>query len=79
MGQMSGAEASDGIGLGLPIVQAIAGAHNATLTAEALRGGGLKHDVAFQRARSPRHRGIEPTISTSQGSAGRVSNLRRRD
>jgi signal transduction histidine kinase len=39
--------ASDGIGLGLPIVQAIAGAHNANLTAEALSGGGLKIDVRF--------------------------------
>jgi signal transduction histidine kinase len=37
----------DGIGLGLPIVRAIAGAHNANLTAEALSGGGLKIDVRF--------------------------------
>jgi len=43
---------SDGIGLGLPIVQAIAGAHNANLTAEALSGGGLKIDVRFPVARS---------------------------
>jgi signal transduction histidine kinase len=38
---------SDGIGLGLPIVQAIADAHDATLTAEALSGGGLRVDVRF--------------------------------
>jgi len=43
---------SDGIGLGLPIVQAIAGAHNANLTAEALSGGGLKIDVRFPVAPS---------------------------
>jgi signal transduction histidine kinase len=38
---------SDGFGLGLPIVQAIAGAHGAGLTAEALSSGGLKVDVSF--------------------------------
>jgi signal transduction histidine kinase len=38
---------TEGIGLGLPIVQAIAGAHNANLTVEALGGGGLKIDVRF--------------------------------
>jgi signal transduction histidine kinase len=41
---------SDGIGLGLPIVRAIAGAHNANITAEALSGGGLKVDVRFPAA-----------------------------
>jgi signal transduction histidine kinase len=39
---------NDGIGLGLAIVQAIADAHDANVTAEALSGGGLKVDVAFQ-------------------------------
>lgn len=39
--------ARDGLGLGLSIVQAIAGAHNASLSAEALRGGGLRVDVCF--------------------------------
>jgi signal transduction histidine kinase len=38
---------SDGVGLGLAIVHAIARAHNATLAAEALSGGGLKIDVRF--------------------------------
>jgi signal transduction histidine kinase len=38
---------SDGVGLGLPIVQAIVGAHNANLTAEALSGGGLEVVVRF--------------------------------
>jgi signal transduction histidine kinase len=42
---------SDGIGLGLPIVEAIAAAHNANLTAEASRGGGLKVDVRFPAVR----------------------------
>ena len=37
----------DGVGLGLAIVQAIANAHNATLTAQARTGGGLRIDVAF--------------------------------
>jgi K+-sensing histidine kinase KdpD len=38
---------SDGIGLGLTIVQAIAEAHNANLTAEAMTCGGLKIGVRF--------------------------------
>jgi signal transduction histidine kinase len=37
----------DGVGLGLAIVQAIADAHDATLTAEARPGGGLGIDVAL--------------------------------
>ena len=37
----------DGVGLGLAIVQAVAGAHDATLTARARGGGGLEIDVAF--------------------------------
>jgi signal transduction histidine kinase len=41
---------TDGLGLGLPIVQAIAGAHGASVTAEALRGGGLTVDVCFPAA-----------------------------
>ena len=38
---------SNGVGLGLAIVQAIAGAHDATVTARARAGGGLGIDVAF--------------------------------
>lgn len=38
---------SDGVGLGLAIVQAIADAHDATVTARAQPGGGLRIDVAF--------------------------------
>lgn len=38
---------SDGIGLGLPIVQAIATAHNANFTAEASNAGGLRIQVQF--------------------------------
>ena len=37
----------DGVGLGLVIVQAIANAHDATVTAQALIGGGLGIAVAF--------------------------------
>jgi signal transduction histidine kinase len=38
---------ADGAGLGLAIVQAIANAHDATVTAHARDGGGLRIDVAF--------------------------------
>ena len=38
---------ADGVGLGLAIVQAIADAHDATVTAHARTGGGLGVDVAF--------------------------------
>lgn len=38
---------SNGVGLGLAIVQAIANAHDAALTAQARTGGGLGIDVAF--------------------------------
>jgi signal transduction histidine kinase len=38
---------ADGVGLGLAIVQAIADAHDASVTARARRGGGLGIDVAF--------------------------------
>jgi signal transduction histidine kinase len=37
----------DGVGLGLPIMQAIADAHDATVIAEAQPGGGLGIEVAF--------------------------------
>lgn len=39
---------ADGVGLGLAIVQAIATAHGATVTAQARAGGGLRIDVAFR-------------------------------
>ena len=38
---------TDGVGLGLSIVQAVADAHHATVTALARAGGGLGIDVAF--------------------------------
>ena len=40
----------DGAGLGLAIVQAIADAHDAAVTARARRGGGLTIDIAFPAA-----------------------------
>ena len=42
-----GGPAADGVGLGLAIVQAIANAHDATLSAQARTSGGLEIDVAF--------------------------------
>ena len=45
----------DGVGLGLAIVQAIANAHDATLTARARTGGGLRIDVAFARSTETNH------------------------
>jgi signal transduction histidine kinase len=39
--------AADGAGLGLAIVQAIANAHDATITAQARTGGGLRIDIDF--------------------------------
>jgi signal transduction histidine kinase len=46
---------ADGFGLGLAIVQAIADAHDATLTAHARTAGGLKIEVAFPTG-NPGHR-----------------------
>src|SRR5262245_41516546 len=43
---------SDGLGLGLSIVRAIATAHDATLTAHAQPGGGLDVEVGFQIGRA---------------------------
>ena len=42
------APSDDGVGLGLAIVQAIADAHDATLTAQARTGGGLRIDIDFR-------------------------------
>ena len=38
---------ANGVGLGLAIVQTIANAHDATVSAQAINGGGLEIDVAF--------------------------------
>jgi signal transduction histidine kinase len=54
---------SEGIGLGLSIVEAIAGAHNGNLTAAALSGGGLKIDVYF------------PAVPSGGGSASASADL----
>ena len=45
----------DGVGLGLAIVQAIANAHDAALTAQARTGGGLRIDVAFPLSTETNH------------------------
>ncbi|MGH2884437.1 MAG: sensor histidine kinase [Solirubrobacteraceae bacterium] len=47
------ASCTDGVGLGLAIVRAIANAHNATVTAHARSGGGLRIDVGFPAATWP--------------------------
>ena len=44
---------SQGHGLGLAIVKAVAGAHKATVTAQAQPGGGLAIEVNFRAASSP--------------------------
>jgi signal transduction histidine kinase len=45
----------DGVGLGLAIVQAIANAHDATITAQARTGGGLRLEIDFPAEIRPRH------------------------
>jgi signal transduction histidine kinase len=45
--QRLGTRSVDGVGLGLAIVQAIANAHDATVTARTRTGGGLGIDVTF--------------------------------
>jgi signal transduction histidine kinase len=67
---------SDGIGLGLSIVAAIATAHGATLTTRAQAGGGLGIEVRFQSVEGPRlpETGQPPEAAP----AGRALRLRRR-
>jgi signal transduction histidine kinase len=55
---------SDGIGLGLSIVKAVAAAHDATLTAQPRPGGGLQIEIGF------------PPAGTSGGHAARTSRVR---
>ena len=43
---------ADGVGVGLAIVQAIANAHDATVTAHARTGGGLRIEIGFPAAPS---------------------------
>ena len=45
---------ADGVGLGLAIVQAIANAHDAALTAQARTAGGLRFEVGFPAAARPK-------------------------
>ena len=47
-------DSGDGVGLGLAIVQAIATAHDATVTAQARPGGGLEIEVDFPSETAPR-------------------------
>jgi signal transduction histidine kinase len=49
-GSSHSGRSADGLGLGLTIVQAIADAHDATVTARARTGGGLRIEVAFPRS-----------------------------
>jgi signal transduction histidine kinase len=44
---------TDGLGLGLSIVRAIATAHDATVTTTARPAGGLRVEIVFPRARVP--------------------------
>ena len=54
----------DGLGLGLSIVQAIAVAHGATLTARPVPEGGLQVEVTFpDPGITPNHRSSQPRIS----------------
>jgi signal transduction histidine kinase len=46
-------DSAEGVGLGLAVVQAIADAHGAVLTARAQPSGGLRIDVAFPLAAAP--------------------------
>jgi signal transduction histidine kinase len=57
--------AADGVGLGLAIVQAIANAHDATVTARARTRGGLRIEVDFP--------GANPVPALSSGHAGLAS------
>jgi signal transduction histidine kinase len=45
---------ANGVGLGLTIVQTIANAHDATLTAQARTGGGLRIDIDFPAETRPK-------------------------
>ena len=47
---------NNGHGLGLSIVQAIATAHDATITTHAQPDGGLAIEVSFPRSEKPRER-----------------------
>lgn len=64
---------TEGVGLGLAIVQAIADAHEATITAQAQTGGGLRIDVDF-----PAERRAKPlAASTALTAVGHSQPLRR--
>jgi signal transduction histidine kinase len=57
--------ARDGVGLGLAIVQAIADAHDAALSARAPTGGGLVIDVAFPLSTEPTRAPCVATVHSS--------------
>jgi signal transduction histidine kinase len=63
---------AEGVGLGLAIVQAIADAHDAAITAQARPGGGLRIDVAF-----PAIRGRGAGRRAADGDAAATSTSRR--
>ncbi len=56
-------DTAEGVGLGLAIVQAVADAHDAVVTAEAQPGGGLRIDVGFPAAT---HTGSASPAATSR-------------
>jgi signal transduction histidine kinase len=68
---------ADGIGLGLAIVQAIADAHDAIVTAHARAGGGLKIDVSFpatvNTAGAPSGEQLRTTTSPLFGVSAKVT------
>jgi signal transduction histidine kinase len=59
----------EGVGLGLAIVQAIANAHDATLTAQARTSGGLRIDIDFRAETLP----VVPARRRADVSPGRGS------
>ena len=70
------ADHSDGHGLGLSIVQSIAAAHGATLTAHARTGGGLRIEVRFPQPTPANGNGGLPDTTARHQSPQPFSQLR---
>ena len=69
---------TDGVGLGLAIVQAIADAHDATLNATPIRDGGLRIDIGFPGGLAARSATRRVAIGASAWQR-RVSQRKQRD